>query len=133
MPRGKTKDRDGIYTRADRPGTFWGSWIDASGKRRQRKLEAHTLTQARIRLNEEKSKVADELKLGHAPPSKESFAEFAEGDLAGDAVGVTSVAARQHVVVRGARGLRRRRDRKVVGQADGRAGPHERATTSEAT
>lgn len=78
MPRGKTKDRDGIYTRADRPGTFWGSWIDASGKRRQRKLQAHTLTQARERLNEEKRKVTDQLNRGYAPPTKESLAAFAD-------------------------------------------------------
>ena len=50
MPRGKTRERDGIYQRKDRPGQFWGSWIDASGKRRQRKLKAHTLQQARTLL-----------------------------------------------------------------------------------
>jgi hypothetical protein len=72
MPRGKTKNRDGIYTRKDRPG-FWGSWIDASGKRRQRKFEAHTLQQARTLLNAEKARVEKTVTLGYAPPSAESF------------------------------------------------------------
>jgi hypothetical protein len=69
---GKTKDRDGIYTRKDRPG-YWASWIDASGKRRQRKLEAHTLQQARTLLSAEKARVERTLTLGYAPPSEETF------------------------------------------------------------
>ncbi len=72
MPRGKTKNRDGIYTRKDRPG-FWASWIDASGKRRQRKLVAHTLQQARTLLNAEKARVEKTVTLGYAPPSAETF------------------------------------------------------------
>lgn len=73
MPRGKIKDRDGIYQRKDRPGQFWGSWIDASGKRRQRKLTAHTLQQARTLLNAEKARVEKIVTLGYAPPSAESL------------------------------------------------------------
>ncbi len=73
MPRGKVKDRDGIYQRKDRPGQFWGSWIDASGKRRQRKLTAHTLQQARTLLNAEKERVEKTVTLGYAPPSAESL------------------------------------------------------------
>ena len=72
MPRGKTKDRDGIFTRRDRPG-FWGSWKDSSGKRRKRKLEAHTLQQARTLLNAEKARVEKTVTLGYAPPSAESL------------------------------------------------------------
>jgi integrase len=72
MPRGKTKNRDGVYTRKDRPG-FWGSWIDASGKRRQRKFVANTLQQARTLLNAEKARVEKTVTLGYAPPSAESF------------------------------------------------------------
>jgi len=72
MPRGKAKNRDGIYTRKDRPG-YWGSWIDASGKRRQRKFEAHTLQQARTLLSAEKARVEKTVTLGYAPPSRESF------------------------------------------------------------
>ena len=73
MPRGKTRDRDGIYTRKDRPG-FWASWMDASGKRRQRKLVAHTLQQARSLLSAEKARVEKTVTLGYAPPSAETFA-----------------------------------------------------------
>lgn len=72
MPRGKTKDRDGIYQRKDRGG-WWASWIDASGKRRQRKLEAHTLQQARTLLSAEKARVEKIVTLGYAPPSAETF------------------------------------------------------------
>jgi integrase len=72
MPRGKRRDRDGVFTRNDRPG-FWASWVDASGKRRKRKLEAHTLQQARTLLNAEKSRVEKTLTLGYAPPSEESL------------------------------------------------------------
>jgi integrase len=72
MPRGKAKARDGIYTRKDRPG-FWASWMDASGKRRQRKLAAHTLQQARMLLAAEKARVEKTLTLGYAPPSVESL------------------------------------------------------------
>ena len=43
MPRGKAKDRDGVFTRKDRPGHFYGSWIDSSGRRRKRKC-AHIAT-----------------------------------------------------------------------------------------
>ena len=75
MPRGKTQSRDGVYTRKDRSG-FWASWIDASGKRRQRKLEAHTLQQARMLLAAEKARVEKTLTLGYAPPVKASFASI---------------------------------------------------------
>src|ERR1035438_6640749 len=77
MPRGKVKDRDGIYQRRDRPG-WWASWIDATGKRRQRKLEAHTLTQARTLLAGEKEKADRQRTTGIVPPTKDSFAEFAD-------------------------------------------------------
>jgi integrase len=72
MPRGKVKDRDGVFTRKDRPG-FWASWTDASGKRRKRKLEAHTLQQARTLLHAEKARVEKTVTLGYAPPSAESL------------------------------------------------------------
>lgn len=72
MPRGKTRDRDGIYQRKDRTG-FWASWVDASGKRRQRKLKAPTLQQARTLLNAEKARVEKTTTLGYAPPSSESL------------------------------------------------------------
>ncbi len=72
MPRGKAKDRDGVFTRKDRPG-FWASWTDASGKRRKRKLQAHTLQQARTLLAAEKARVDKTVTLGYTPPSAESL------------------------------------------------------------
>lgn len=92
MPRGKTKDRDGIYQRKDRPGTWWGSWIDASGKRRQRKLQAHTLQQARALLNAEKARVEKIITLGYAPPSSESFAAVTKRYLKHQRVRLTPAA-----------------------------------------
>ena len=70
MPR--VKPRDGVYQRPDRPG-FWGSWIDASGRRRRRKLNAATLQAARALLNAEKAR-ADEIKTkGYSAPVADSF------------------------------------------------------------
>lgn len=73
MPRGKTRDRDGIFTRKDRPGTFYGSWTDASGRRRKRKLDAHTLQQARDVLAGERAKAEKARVLGYMPPGKETL------------------------------------------------------------
>jgi integrase len=77
MPRGKTRDRDGIYQRKDRTG-FWMSWIDASGKRRQRKLKAPTLQQARDMLSAERARVEKNTTLGYAQPSSESLGAVAK-------------------------------------------------------
>jgi integrase len=73
MPRGKNKDRDGVYARKDRSGQFYGSWIDATGARRRRKLNAHTLQQARSLVAAEKARVEKQQTLGYAPPSRETF------------------------------------------------------------
>lgn len=78
MAKGRVRDRDGIYQRKDRPGTWWGSWIDAKGKRVQRKLEAHTLTQARKILHDERARADEQRRTGIIPVTKDSFAEFAE-------------------------------------------------------
>ena len=72
MVKSRPKDRDGIYQRQDRKG-FWASWIDASGKRRQRKLEAHTLQQARTLLAAEKARVDKTVTLGYSPPTTETL------------------------------------------------------------
>jgi integrase len=77
MSRGKVRDRDGIYQRKDRPGTWWASWIDAGGKRRQRKLEAHTLQQARAALAAEKLRVEEAIRFGRPLPTTDSFEAFA--------------------------------------------------------
>ncbi len=74
MPRGKTRDRDGIYTRKDRPGQFWASWIDSHGRRRRRKLNAHTLQQARTLVEAERARAEKQRTLGYAPPTRETFA-----------------------------------------------------------
>jgi integrase len=73
MPRGRVKNRDGIYQRKDRQG-FWASWVDASGKRRQRKLQAATLQQARALLHAETAAVEKTVTLGYTPPSADTFA-----------------------------------------------------------
>jgi integrase len=73
----RPRDRDGIYTRPDRPG-FWGSWTDSSGRRRRKMFKAPTLTQARALLAAEKANAEKALTLGYTPPGKDSFSEFAE-------------------------------------------------------
>jgi|SRR5215469_12300450 len=76
MPRGKTKPKDGIYTRKDRPG-YWASYIDAAGRRRQRKLDgAHTLMQAREQLAAIKTGVSKERLLGIREASDISTADL---------------------------------------------------------
>jgi integrase len=76
MPRGKTKDRDGVFTRKDRPGQFYGIWIDASGRRRKRKLAAHTMQQARTLVAAEKARVDEQRTKGYAAPTQATFASL---------------------------------------------------------
>jgi integrase len=78
MPRrkGKAVDRDGIFTRKDRPGKYFGSWIDASGRRRKEKLEASTLQQAQKKLREKKARADDIRVKGYAEPTKDSLASI---------------------------------------------------------
>jgi len=68
----KRTHSDGVYTRADRPG-YWISWKDASGKRKQRRTDAQTLTQARSALASERLRVEQAKMLGFNPPGAESF------------------------------------------------------------
>jgi integrase len=71
--RGKTRERDGVYQRPDRPG-FWISFPDAKGKRRRRKVAgAHTLQQARAALAAELQNVERARIYGVTPPSPETF------------------------------------------------------------
>jgi integrase len=65
---------DGVYTRKGRSG-FFISWIDASGKRRQRKVNAATLTQARNALAGERLRVEQARMLGFNPPGEETFSD----------------------------------------------------------
>lgn len=72
---------DGIYQRKDRPG-FWITWIDAQGRRRRRKTEARTLTQAKIARSAEVTRAETARALGFAPAGEETFAEVAKSFLA---------------------------------------------------
>jgi hypothetical protein len=73
MPTKRPKtDRDGIQWRKDR-GAYYGSWTELSGQRRKRKLEASTLTQARILLSAEKMRVEKARTLGYTPPGDETL------------------------------------------------------------
>jgi integrase len=74
MPRGKKRDRDGIF---QRNGAYYISFIDAQGRRRQKKAKgAHTLTQARNRRAEALRNVEKAEMFGLAPPGKETFTEI---------------------------------------------------------
>jgi integrase len=78
VARGKVRDRDGVYQRKDRPGTWWISYMDAHGKRRQRKAKgAHTLTQAREQLDQKLEEVRRERHFGTAPAGVETFSNIA--------------------------------------------------------
>jgi integrase len=76
MPRKQGHPRDGVYVRKDRPG-FWGSWIDGSGRRKQRKLQASTLEQAKILLSAEKLKADLQRTTGKTPPTEDTFNAWA--------------------------------------------------------
>ncbi len=69
----KAKERDGVYQRKDRAG-WWASWIDANGRRRQRKLNAHTLQQARALVEAERARAEKQRTLGYAQPTREIVA-----------------------------------------------------------
>ena len=68
---------DGVYTRKDRPG-YWIHWTDAQGRRRWRKTNAQTLSQARAARSAELVRVEQSRVLGFAPPGQETFADLAE-------------------------------------------------------
>src|SRR3982750_800057 len=68
------KDRDGIYKRKDRDG-FWMRWTNAQGKRKTRKVNAPTLTEARKALAAELFLVDKAKCLGLMPPGEETFSE----------------------------------------------------------
>jgi len=80
MARKQGHPRDGIYQRKDRPG-FWGSWIDGSGRRKQRKLNASTLEQAKMLLSAEKTKADLQRSTGKTPPTEDSFDKWADAFL----------------------------------------------------
>ena len=74
MPRRKPRDRDGVFIRK---GSYYISYIDAQGRRKQRKLKGvHTLTQARDLRTVELTNVEKARVLGYSPPAKDTFAEI---------------------------------------------------------
>jgi integrase len=74
MPRRKVRDRDGVFIRK---GSYYISFIDAQGCRRQRKLKgAYTLTQARALRAAEQQRVEKAQTLGYVPPTKATFTEI---------------------------------------------------------
>jgi hypothetical protein len=77
VARKQAHRRDGIYKRPDRPG-YWGSWTDASGRRRRERFDVPTLEEAKAALAAEKHKVAEAKKFGRPLPSEDSFEAFAD-------------------------------------------------------
>lgn len=69
--------RDGVYTRKDRPG-FWISFVDAQGRRRQKKIDAPNITVAKQIRAQELSRIEQAKALGFTPPGEEKFAEVGE-------------------------------------------------------
>ena len=65
---------DGIYTPKNRKG-YWISWTDAQGRRRRRKTNANTLSQARSARAAELVRVEQHKALGFAPPGLESMSD----------------------------------------------------------
>ena len=72
---------DGIYTRKDRAG-YWMHWTNAQGRRRWRKLNVSTLSQARKARAAELVRVEQSKVLGFAAPGDETFTEIATRFLA---------------------------------------------------
>lgn len=70
MAKRKQRDRDGVFVRN---GSYYISFMDARGRRRQRKLRGvHTLTQARNLRTAELQKAERARVLGYTPPGKEN-------------------------------------------------------------
>src|SRR5215471_10426894 len=75
MPKKTPNKRDGCYQRKDRGNTWWISWKDAQGRRRQRKTSAQNITQAKEILNAVKHEVEKAKALGVQPAGKDTFKE----------------------------------------------------------
>jgi hypothetical protein len=75
MPRGKAKERDGVFQRKDRSG-WWVSYVDASGKRKKEKVTAHTRTQAVTALAQIKTRIERESILGVKSASEITTADL---------------------------------------------------------
>jgi hypothetical protein len=71
-PQKRSRGRDGIFMRR---GAFWISYVDAQGRRKQRKTAAYTLTQAREMRAAELAKAEKARVLGYTPPTEATFTE----------------------------------------------------------
>jgi len=68
------RDRDGVFIRR---GSYWISFIDSQGRRKQRKLKGVTsLTTAKTLRAKELENAEKARLLGYTPPTKDTFAEF---------------------------------------------------------
>lgn len=69
------RNRDGVFIRR---GSYWISFIDSQGRRKQRKLKGVTsLTTAKSLRAKELENAEKARTLGYAPPTEDTFAEFA--------------------------------------------------------
>jgi integrase len=92
---------DGIYTPTDRKG-YWISWTDAQGRRRRRKTNAKTLSQARAARAAEMTRVEHAKALGFAPPGVETVADVAARFLNHQKARITALAfTREEGIVNG--------------------------------
>jgi integrase len=71
--------RDGIFTRK---GALWISYTGSDGKRHQERTYEHSITAARDLRTDKLAKARKERALGYAPPSPDTFAEYAPRYLA---------------------------------------------------
>jgi integrase len=92
---------DGIYTPKKRQG-YWISWTDAQGRRRRRKTNATTLSQARSARAAELVRVEHAKALGFAPPGEETMSDVAARFLSHQKARLTTKAyAREEGIVNG--------------------------------
>lgn len=71
----KQPSRDGVFQRKDAPG-WYISFVDSKGKRRKKRVQAHTRTQAVDALHREKTRVEREIALGVVEPSDVTLEAF---------------------------------------------------------
>jgi integrase len=72
--RKQKRDRDGVFMRG---GSYYISFVDAQGRRKQRKLKGVTsITTAKALRAKELENAEKARLLGYTPPTKDSFAEF---------------------------------------------------------
>jgi integrase len=70
----KNRDRDGVFIRR---GSYWISFIDSQGRRKQRKLKGVTsLTTAKSLRAKELENAEKARLLGYTPPTKDTFGQF---------------------------------------------------------